>query len=76
MLDAPCSRVGHIFRHGGRKRPAAKNAGDFISVVSACIPFYNKCYTQTHIFKKTNPWSEIKPRIRIAGVPTEYLFSL
>ena len=28
------------------------------------------------IFKKTNPEPEIKPRIRIAGVPTEHLFSL
>ncbi|KAB7494804.1 N-acetylgalactosaminyltransferase 6 [Armadillidium nasatum] len=31
LLDAPCSRVGHIFRMGGKNRPAAKNAGDFLS---------------------------------------------
>ena len=28
------------------------------------------------ILKKINPGSEIKSRIRIAGVPTEHLFSL
>ena len=30
----------------------------------------------THIKKKTNPGPDIKPRVRIAGVPTENLFSL
>ena len=28
------------------------------------------------IFKKTNPRPEFKPRIRIAGMPTEYLLFL
>lgn len=29
MLDAPCSRVGHIFRHSPKGRPSVK--GDFLS---------------------------------------------
>lgn len=29
MLDAPCSRVGHIFRHAPKGRPSVK--GDFLS---------------------------------------------
>ena len=40
MLDAPCSRVGHIFRHGGKNRPVAKNAGDFISKVIFCLGLF------------------------------------
>lgn len=31
MLDAPCSRVGHIFRHAPKGRPSVK--GDFLSKV-------------------------------------------
>ncbi|KAF2352953.1 Ricin B lectin domain [Trinorchestia longiramus] len=30
MLDAPCSRVGHVFRGTPSSRPAAKGKGDFI----------------------------------------------
>ena len=40
MLDAPCSRVGHVFRDAPQGRPSVK--GDFLSVVRSIFSCYYK----------------------------------